>query len=214
MPIVIDTRKVESALKRLSEVPRRTREEILDTYGMELRDSKSDSAREEVGDELAQSFDYAADAERAIVGSPLVYSRIHHYGGTIYPSGSPNYTAPEEPLESKAGSTSEVTGKPIQHLTIPINAKKNTRARDYQDTFVFKSKKGHLLLAQKKVGGQFRSSRAGWGGDSGSGNLRILFYLAEKVEIKATNYAEITKDDEQTFLDIIKEGLQGLLTRR
>ncbi len=71
---------------------------------------------------------------RAFIGSPLIYASIQEFGGTI-------------------------RAKRAQYLTIPLPAAMDHRgimllpkARDYPNTFIAKSRKGNLIIFQKKPG--------------------------------------------------------------
>lgn len=224
MPIIIDISKADKALKKLADLPKSTRRQMLNTYGNYLRKEIRQRApiSKKGKHRLGNSFALAYDDERAVVGSPLPWARITHYGGTIRPSGDDAYEDPPKPLQSRRGSVSEVTGKPIKNLAIPINARKNTRPRDYQNTFVFQSKKGNLLIAQKatrdldaKLGRSYKYSHDGHKPKAirkKKERIRLLFLLLKQVVVPARPYAEQTEADKRNFVDIIKEGIAGLLT--
>lgn len=217
MSLTIDSSKFEAALKSLGQITAKRGRRIMGTYSAYLEEQIN--ARAPRG--LARSFRGSHDATRAVVGSNKPYARIRHFGGTIYPSGSPNYRPPAPPLPNRRGSLSEVTGKPIKHLVIPIHpAAKNKRPRDFQQTFI-KPIGGKALICQRigaegfgvRSGSEWRTtgtkSRARRG-DRARG-FRVLFLLVPSVRIPGTGYANLTPQDEARFGEIILEEAQGLL---
>lgn len=210
MPFTLDTRQFDKALQALSALPKSTRRRVLGQWSSHVQNTLKD---QRPTNKITIQREY--DADQARVGSPTVFARIHHFGGVIRPSGSPHYRAPVPPLKSRRDRTSEVTGRPIRHLAIPIpgGARKNTRPRDYDNTFVFKSKKGNLLIAQRAVGisslstGKSRYAYTGRGSKpTGAGSLtrrgkkrqapiRLLFVLKKQVRIRATRWADLKPAD-------------------
>ena len=85
------------------------------------------------------------------------YARILERGGTIRP-------------------------KRVQYLTIPFPGVKG-RARNYRDAFVFKSRAGNLILAQRQGAG-----------------LKPLFILKKSVQIPAFEWLEKSIDQERSLL--------------
>lgn len=83
---------------------------------------------------IAVGVERDGDVHRGIIGTNVVYARIHEKGGEI------------KPVRTK-------------YLTIPLAAAKTKggvsrgTARDYQNTFVKKSKAGNLIIFQKQAGG-------------------------------------------------------------
>ncbi len=205
MPLTINTIQLD---KRLSELVAKagptTRSQIHRRWGSYMKNQLDQ--RKPFGFRTIQ-IGFAANESAAVVGSPTTFAGIHHHGGRIYPSGNPNYRAPKPPLKSKRGTLSEVTGKPIKLLTIPIApvAKKKS-AKDFENTFIFKSKKGNLLIAQRAAGGQFQARRQQ--GTRGKG-IRLLYVLKEFVTLKARPYMFISDRDTDVFLDFIQREFES-----
>lgn len=210
MPFTLDTRQFDKAMQALSALPKATRRRVLGQWSSHVQNTLKD---QRPTNKITIQREY--DADQARVGSPTVFARIHHFGGVIRPSGSPHYRAPAPPLKSRRGRTSEVTGRPIRHLAIPIpgGARKNTRPRDYDNTFVFKSKKGNLLIAQRAVGLSSLSSGRSYYAFTGRGSspkragnyasrgkrqkapIRILYVLKQQVRLRATRWADLKPTD-------------------
>ena len=99
------------------------------------------------------------------------YARILERGGTIRP-------------------------KRVQYLTIPFPGVKG-RARNYSNSFVFKSKKGNLILAQKKMGLSF----SGGSLSSSRGALTPLFVLKKSVDIPEFRWLSKSVAQERSLLN-------------
>ena len=100
------------------------------------------------------------DAFKLEVGTQGVkYARILEKGGTIHP-------------------------KRRQYLTVPLPGVKG-RARDYPNAFIIKSKKGNLLIVERK----------------GKADLRPLFVLKKSVTIPAFRWLEKSVRDRKGKLD-------------
>lgn len=95
------------------------------------------------------------------IGSGHPGARILHFGGVIK-AGSSNADAMRRRRPGSRG----------KYLTIPLTKEaRKKRARDFDNTFVFKSKKGNLLLAQRAVAtsdkrGQKYAYMSGFGSSS------------------------------------------------
>lgn len=209
MPVEIDTKQFKAAMKKLRRFPRdqASRRRIFGRFGSYM---EGELIRRRPTSKIKIRHSYNSDG--ATIGSPTVFARIMHFGGTIYASGDPRYKAPHAPLRSRKGSLSEVTGKPIKYLAIPINARKNTRPRDYKNTFVFESKKGNLLIAQRAKAGRF----TGRGGYSKSapkqqGAMNILFVLKKSVKYPAKPYADPKPKDRRKFMRLVIEEMNPRL---
>ena len=201
MALQIDATKFRAALGRLSSLPADARRRIFGTWASFMEGRLNQRAPRG----LSGSFKANYTAEKAVIGSRKPWARITHFGGTIYASGDPHYRTPEPPLVSRKGTASEVTGKPIRYLAIPIGARKNTRPRDYKNTFVFKSKKGNLLVAQRK-GGKAKKGKTGL--------MKLLFLLRKFVKISKKPYADIQKEEAGRLGEIIVSEMSGLLTKK
>jgi len=110
-------------------------------------------------------------------GERMKYANIQERGGTVRPRLS-------------------------QYLTIPLDAANTAagvargRARDFDDTFIARSKLGNLIIFQKKGKG-----------------ITPLFLLKKSVEIPASRYLSITseetlKDATATLHQSLEEGLK------
>ena len=208
MAIIIDSARFKFALGNLAKMPKPIRRRAFGRWGSYMEGRVNQRAPRGLGGSFRLNF----DADRAIIGSRKPWARITHTGGVIRASGNPRYRAPHPPLKDRRGTVSEVTGKPIQFLAIPIGARKNTRPRDYPGSFVFKSKKGNLILAQRAVKGKFlgrgQSTRAarsrGRGKKKKTEKMRVLFVLKKEVKVRRTGYAKIQRVEKRRFVDAIK----------
>lgn len=89
-------------------------------------------------------------------GSPLRYARTYEEGATIRP-------------------------KRVRYLTIPLTLEaKRHSAREFEDTFVIKTKLGHLFIARKKGKG-----------------LEMLYALLPKVVIPGRSFLPMSRQDEE-----------------
>lgn len=113
---------------------------------------------------LRQSFQIKYDNKVAQVGTNIRYARIHNYGGII---------------RAKK-----------KYLTIPIAREaKGKRARSFQDTFIFKSKRtGNLFIAQKN-----------------GVNLRTLYLLKKQITVPARRFMGINQRMADKYNGWIKE---------
>jgi len=87
---------------------------------------------------LRQSINSAAFVQKrdvvGLVGSPLVYARIHELG-TV----------------GKGGELPDIKPKRAKALTVPMpGTQKNARASDYPDAFIFTSASGKKFLARRQ----------------------------------------------------------------
>lgn len=217
MPLTIDTSQFGAAIKRLAGMPKSTRRRAFGNFASYMEDQLNRRAPWKTSGNRAFRGSYNAD--QAVIGTPTVWARIRHYGGTIRASGSWLYRAPAPPLQSRKGSVSEVTGKKIKYLAIPIQAEKDKRPRDYKGygSFVMKSKKGNLLIAQRadaatgkfhrRNGASMAASLIKPVGKKAKGKIRILFVLKKSVTIKPTRYADIQPHDRLAFADAMVEAM-------
>jgi len=221
MPLTVDSSKFEAAIKSLGAITQKAGRRIMGRYKDYLETEIN--ARAPRG--LSRSFRGSYDATRAVVGSNKPWARIRHFGGTIYPSGSSQYRPPSPPLANRRGTLSEVTGKPIKHLVIPIHpAAKDKRPRDFPGLRVLARKGKNALLVQPL------ESQSGFAVRSGAESrttgsksrvrkgerrrgFRVLFVLVSSVQVQGTGYAELTALDEAHFLNLILEEAQGLLEK-
>lgn len=138
------------------------------------------------------------------IGSPLPQAAIVHHGGTI--TTRERAGRPVTPAHARR----RVFGyRPINYLTIPLTrlgTPKHARARDYQNLFVFKSRRGKLYLAQRTTtASSVRTRRTSRGFASRNGrslsragkgqSFRILFALRESVTIKPHPYLSWEPED-------------------
>ena len=194
MPTVfqVDAKEFGAAMKRLEIVSPSVRRRVFGEYSNYLLQSVRGCAPFGRGN-LRNSFKAAFSDDHAVVGSGLAYARILHYGGTVRASGNPLYKAPGPPLKSRAGSLSEVTGKPIKFLAIPLpGARRNSAPIDYPNSFVYRSKRGKLIIAE-----------------AAGKSLRFLFVLKESIEIRATGYMKPTDKDIRQFGVEVVRGLNA-----
>ena len=190
MSLTVDASKCLRGLKKLGNIPKASGRRIMGRYALYLEHEIN--ARAVRG--LSGSFHSKYDAATAVVGSRLPWARIAHYGGKIRPSGSWLYRAPKPPLPNRKGRLSEVTGKPIKHLAIPIHpAAKHKQPRDFQNLVyvspIGKRKGKHPLLIQKigatgfaiKSGATTRMQRPRKG--ERQRGYRVLFVLVDMVKV-------------------------------
>jgi hypothetical protein len=106
--------------------------------------------------------------------SDLPYAEIQNRGGTITPATK-------------------------DYLAIPLSSEaKNRWPRDWPvgDLFAFRSKRGNLLLAERRTGT----------------DLRIHYLLRKSVDIPATNYLEqAMQEAEPTIVEIVDEAVQAAI---
>lgn len=135
------------------------------------------------------------------IGSPLAWAAITHFGGTVRTFEARGLTpTPDAARRRVFGS------KPLKYLTVPLTrfgTPKFARARDYQQVFVFKSKKtGKLYLAQRLTTVSDRKTKKEKTGFAGrlsrklvrpkrmqkKAGFRLLFALVERTVIQASPY--------------------------
>jgi len=114
---------------------------------------------------LMKSIQSFANTKFARISTNKIYAPIHHYGGIIRP-------------------------KNAKKLTIPIGLTKNERrrgmkARDFENTFVRKSKAGNLLIFQIQ-----------------ETKIRPLFLLVDKVKIPKRPFMMWQKQDVEDAKEI------------
>jgi len=115
------------------------------------------------------------------VGTKTPYSRIHEFGGEIRP-------------------------KKGRYLTVPLPAAKTSagvvrgRARDFKDTFLFRSKAGNLIIMGKPTPGALE--------------VEPLFILKEVVNIPKRSYlVSSVKENKDRIGQIFKKSLETLANK-
>ena len=217
MALIIDRVQFNRSLKNLANMPKDIRRRTFGRWGSYMEGRINARAPRGLGGSFRLNF----NSERAVIGSRKPWAKITHTGGVIRASGNPRYRPPGKPLKDRRGTVSEVTGKPIKFLAIPIGARKNTRPRDYPGSFVFKSKKGNLIIAQRAVKGKTKRHKARFLGRGQSTRkakkgekIRLLFVLKKQVKVKATRYATIQSEEKRRFTAAVKLGMSESLKRK
>lgn len=201
MPAYVDSDRMERVLRNMKGLPGpQNRKRVFQRWGAFMVPRILDRARRNPATATVK-VRFAANSEQCVVGSPTIWSRIHHFGGKIVPTGR----------------TSEVTGKPIKHLAIPINAAaKKKQPRDFpklrllplksgaflvQDSFNATDAKGKTFKAyERRSGAKTKVTRA----KKVEKMFRFLFKLVPFVILKAKPYFFVAKDEAAELYRIIK----------